>query len=467
MAVVNPQHLLLHSNPVDPTGGEARPRPPRHETAPLAQLTEELLSMATDPDLLVARELRRDRPTLDWLGQERGVTAEAVRRRVVRDASLIRDRLASDHFMAVRWAAGLLAADLGLVAPVDGDVVQRWARRLGIDLFEFLRWIAGYVYSRESLLRGRGARAELQRAIDGAVGNRWLIEAEDLTGALAGIAGPEALFAFMTGTGAWRDIGDGWLVRWDGRLDEKAERVLHLTGRPMTPAELVEAIGHGSVSSMKNQRNPEMVRIDKHYRIALRQWGHEKYEGIANQIIRRIERAGIVSRAAIIEEFTDRFGVSESSVRTYLGLPIFEVVGDAVRFARTPVFTPSPPATVAGASRTRAGWCERLVVTEENLRGYSFRGNPHIAWANGIRPNDSLRVPLNGSLSHRVSVIWRTTNPAGYVEVGRARKWLMERGIGTGTEILLCTTPNGVTIRPAGHVIERMESGAPPVELAA
>ena len=106
-------------------------------------------------------------------------------------------------------------------------------------------------------------------------------------------------------------------------------------------------------------------------------------------------------------------------------------------------------------------------MTEENLRGYSFKGNAHIAWANGIRPNDSLLVPLNGSSSQQVSVIWRTTNPAGNVEVGRARKWLVARGIGPGGEILLCMTPNGVTMRGAEHGIERLESSAPPAEQAA
>lgn len=470
MAEVNPQRAALHTNLVDSTVGEARPRLLRHEMALLGQLLEALLSLAGDPDLLAARELRRCPPTLASLGRERGVCTEAVRRRVVRDSSLVRDGMAScsDRFGAVRRAAGLFRADLGLVALAEGDAVQRWARGLGASRFELMRWLSGYVYSREWLLRGRGALVALQRAIDDFVGNEWLIKADDLTGALAGVMAPEELPAFTTGTGAWRDIGDGWLVRWDGRLEAKAERVLHLVGRPMTPAELVEAIGHGSASSIKNHRNPAMERIDKHFRIALREWGHEKYEGIANQIIRRIERGdGVASRASIIEEFTDRFGVSESSVRTYLGLPIFDVAGDAVRFTRTPFFTPRPPATIAGAFHTRAGWGERHVVTEENLRGYSFRGNAHIAWANGVRPNDSLLVPLNGSPSQQVSVIWRTTNPAGNVEVGRARKWLLERGIGSGAEILLLVAANGVTICTAEHGTEWLEGSAPPSEQAA
>ena len=468
MAAVNPQRAALHTNLADSTGGETRPRLLRHEMAALERLSDELLSLAADPDLLAARELRRDPPTLASLGRERGVCAEAVRKRVIRDASLVRDRLASDRFRTVRRAAGLLRADLGLVAPVEGDAVQRWVGRLGASRFEFIRWIAGYVYSGESLLHGRGARADLQRAIDDAVNGRWLLRVEDLTGALAGIMDPETLLAFMTGAGAWRDLGEGWLVRWDGRLEVKAERVLHLVGRPMTPAELVKAIGHGSTSSIKNHRNPAMVRIDKHFRIALREWGYEEYDGIANQIIKRIERGGgVASQSSIIEEFTGSFGVSESSVKTYLGLSIFDVADDSVRFTRGPVFTPRPPAAITGAIRTRTGWGERLIVTQENLRGYSFKANAHIAWANGIRPNDSLLVPLNGSPSRQVSVIWRTTNPAGNVEVGRARTWLVERVVAPGAEILLCMTPDGVTMRAADHGIERLASTAPPAKQAA
>ena len=468
MAEVDPQRAALYTNPVDSTGGEAWFRLLRQEMMALEELPEALLSLAADPDLLAARELRRDPPTLASLGRERGVCAEAVRMRVVRDAALVRERLASDRFGDVRRAAALLRADLGLVALVDGDAVQRWVRGLGASRFEFMRWIAGYVYSRELLLRDHRTRADLLRTIDDVVGDDWLINAEDLTDARAGAMDSKALLAFMTGTGAWRDIGDGWLVRWDGRLEEKAERVLHLVGKPMTPAELVEAIGHGSASSIKNLRNPAMVRIDKHFRIALREWGYEKYHGIANQIIRTIERGGgVASRASIIEEFTGSFGVSESSVKTYLGLPIFDVAGDSVRYTRTPVFTPRPPETIAGAVHTRAGCGQRLVVTEENLRGYSFKVNAHIAWANGIRPNDSLLLPLNGSPSRQVSVIWRTTNPAGNVEVGRARKWLVERGIGPGTEILLLTARNGVTMCTAEQGIELLEGYAPLSEQAA
>lgn len=468
MAAVHPQRAALHENPQDPAVWEARHRLLAHGTASLWQLTGDLLSLAADPDLLAARELQRDRPTLAALGRERGISAEAVRRRVVRDMSLVRDRLASDRFRIIAWTAGLLRADLGQVALVEGDAVRRWVRRLGASQFEFMRWIAGYVHSGDLLLGDHGTRAGLQSIIDDAVGSRWVLKLEDLTDALAGIRDPEALLAFMVGTGAWRDIGEGWLVRWDGPLEVKAERVLRLVGRPMTPAELVEAIGNGSVASIKNLRNPEMVRIDKHFRIALREWGHEKYEGIANQIIKRIERGGgVASRATIIEEFTTSFGVSESSVKTYLALPIFDIDGDSVRFTRVPAFNPKPPATIAGAVRTWAGWGERLAVAEENLRGYSFKVNRHIAWANGIRPNDSLLVPLNGSPSQRVSVIWRTTNPTGKVEVGRARKWLVERGIGPGAEILICMAANGVTMGAAEQGIERLELAAPPAERAA
>lgn len=423
----------------------------------LHQMMDELLSHAKDPALLAAREFLRDPPTLRSLGRDRGVSGEAVRRSVARDGSLLRSLLSKDRFRAVRQAAEQIRAEFGLVVPVESDVVQRRVRWHGAKRFEVVRWIAGYLYDGDRLVRGRGARADLKKAVDGVVKDEWLMRAEDLVDALAEVVRPEVVLSLLVESGAWREIGQGWLVRWDGRIEAKAERVLRLVGRPMTPAELVEAIGYGSDRTLKCQRGPALVRIDKQFRLALPEWGYEKYEGIANTVIRRVERGGgVASRAAIIAEFTSRFGVAESSIITYLGLSIFDVVGDCVRFATTPIFTPGPPSTVAGAVHTQSGWAERRVVTEDNLRGYSFTADADLAWANGIRPHDSLLVPLNGSPSHTVSVIWRTTNPAGYVEVGRARKWLVEHGVGPGAEILLCLTPQGVTM-----LVEEHEAAAP------
>ena len=433
------------------------------------ELIADLMSKAKDPALLATRELGRARTTWAQLGRERGVTGEAARRRVGQDAQLIRGLLASDRFRAVRWATSRLQNDLGLLAPADGDIVEQWRSRLGEHRFQALRWLAHYLYDGAWLLHGAATtQTTVARTLNDAAGDQWLIRTEDLMSALDGFANPESVARFLSETGAWRDIGDGWLIRWDGPLHAKAERVLHLVGKPMTPAEMIEKIGSGSEGSIKNNQGTSLVRIDKQFRLALPEWGYEEYEGITTEIIQRIERGGgIASRAAMLDEFTRSFGVSVSSIVAYLKLPIFDVDDDAVRLADAPGFIPRPPSTTNDAIHVPEGWGERHQVTERTMKGYSFHIDPHIAWANGIRPNDDLLVAVNNSPSYAASVIWRGTNLSGKVDVGRLRQWLADHEVGPGAKILVCPTPDGVTVHVGADAIDaarrEFEAAAPPI----
>ena len=92
-------------------------------------------------------------------------------------------------------------------------------------------------------------------------------------------------------------------------------------------------LGQGSERSLRNRisESDVLVRIDADFTVALAEWGLEEYEGIATEIIQRIERGGgVASRSAIIEEFTTDFGVKEQSVITYLSTEMFAVTGDEV-----------------------------------------------------------------------------------------------------------------------------------------
>lgn len=439
-----------------------------HEVSPLAERIADLISSATDPNLLASREFGRSRTPWRALGRDRGVTGEAVRRRFAKDALLIRGLLASDQYRAVRWATKRLQADFGALIAADSRIVSGWRTRLGERNFEILRWLARYTYEDEWLIRGPDTKlADLLQELDEAIGDTWLVRAQDIVVGLERPIRPEASLKLLEDAGPWRGIGDGWLVRWDGTLQTKAARVLELVGRPMTPTELVEAIGHGSEGSFKNKPR-SLVRVDMQCRLALPEWGYEEYEGIATEIKQRIQRGGgVASRSAIIDEFTKSFGNRVSSIITYLNLPIFEVDGDSVRLASSPTFAAKPPSTVVGAIQTVAGWGERHIVTELNMKGHSFRLDPHIAWANGIRPADSLRVPINDSATYEASVIWRTTSVSGDVEVGRIRAWLEDQGVGSGVDLLLCPTPGGVTVfrgeDEIGSARAAFEETAPPI----
>lgn len=421
-----------------------------HEEQPdLADLIDALLSEASDPDLLFARECCRVQPTLEVLGAERGITREGVRQKVVRDATRIQANLGASRYQALRWAVERLQAELGLMAPASSAVVGKWSGRIGERRFQFLRWLAGYVYNGDWIAHGRKAVSTLTSALDKLIGDAWLVQAEDLKAGLdVSVAGDTAV-EFLLAAGAWRDIGDGWIVRWDGPIQVKAERILRLTCRPMTPAELVEAIGSGSEGSIKNQRGSRLVRIDKQFRLALSDWGYEEYGGITNEIDQRIERGGgTASVSAIIAEFVQSFGVTESSVRTYLESGPYVLAGDEVRHLEDRGYNPANVLGRRHAVRVGESWGQRFTVEEANLSGYSFGLDRDIAAHNGIQPDDSLIVPALNSevVVGEASIIWRLTNLNGTVDVGRLSSALKHMGVEAGAELVLVPTPSSCTI---------------------
>ena len=432
-----------------------------HEVRPLGELIEALLSTANDPELLVGRECSRVRPTLEVLGRERGLSRERIRQKVADDVLLVRGFLASDGFRAVRWAAKRLETELGLAIPAGTDVVTPWMERLGERRFEMLRWVACYAYDGDWLVRGKSARSEIAQALDSAVGDEWLIRADNLFDALAGRVHPEAVHVLLLESGAWRDIGKGWLVRWDGPLQVKAERVLRLVGEPLTPAELVEAIGHGSEGSIKNQRGSTLIRIDKQFRLALPEWGYEEYEGITTEIHQRIERGGgVASISAILTEFVSDFGVSESSVRMYLESGPYIISGDEARHLVDRGYTPSSVVGRQHAVRVGDDWGQRFTVSEHNLKGYSFGLDRDIAAHNGLQPDDSLRVPaIHGNdVVGEASLIWRLTNLQGTVDVGRLSSVLSELDVKAGDEILIVPARESCTVLRPNELAEEPQS---------
>ena len=426
----------------------------------LGDLIDELIAEASDPDLFVARECSQNRPTLEDLGESRNRTRERIRQIVAKDTKAIRDALGTERFQCIRWAAERFSVELGILIPIDHDVIKQWRTRFGESRFEFLRWTAGYVYDNDLLLQGKQARSELKQALSDLIGDEWLIETEFLIDGLDISVRPEIALNSLIETGQWRDIGDGWLIRWDGAIQHKAERILRLTCRPMTPEELIEAIGHGSVGSLKNQHGSTLIRIDKRFRLALREWGHEEYEGITTEIEQRIDRGGgVASLSAMLEEFPT-FGVKEGSVRSFLEVGPYIISGDEVRRLANRGYTPSNVSGRQHAIEIGNNWGQRFTVSDDNLKGYSFGLDRDIAAHNGLQPDDSLVVPAThaGSVVGEASLIWRLTNISGTVDVGRLSSVLKELGIAEGDEIVIVATPQSCTVLRAEETPQQQRS---------
>ena len=430
------------------------------EVTPLGDRILDLVSETSAPEL-AAREFVRSRPAWRRLGQQHGVTGEGVRKRVAKHVLRTRGRLASDRFRAVRLAANRLNEEFGIVIRADSPVVETWRARLGEHRFETLRWIAHYRYDGDWLLRGEDTtRADLAQALDDAADNKWLIKAEDLLGRLPGPVRPEAALELLMESKAWRDIGGGWLVRWDEPLYVKAERVLQLVGKPMTPADLVEAIGESSEKVLKQYRG-SLMRIDKQFRLALPEWGYEEYDSIPTEISQRIERGGgVASISAMLTEFVRDFGVKEGSVRAYLESGPYIILGDEVRHMLDRGYTPSSVRGRQHAIMVGDDWGQRFTVSEHHLRGYSFGLDRDIAGHNGLQPDDSLRVPVihGGAVVGTASLIWRLTNLQGTVDVGRLSSVLSELDINAGDEVLIVPTRESCTVLRPNELAEDPQS---------
>ena len=412
----------------------------------LKVLMTTLQEQTGDLGLFIARLCETPKPSYAMLGHRRGITGEAARRQIMRDAASIQRCVRQPRFAAIRWAMQELQEQIGLVSSAQGAVVQRWRARLGDPGFELLRWAAGYV-SHEGWVTTENAHEQLTEAIRTVAQQQWLVHSDDLFAELGEPPDRGTVLSFLQGHEPWKDIGEGWLARWDGTLIDKAVKVLHLTGRPMTAAELAAAVGEGTDNRFK-ENGGALVRVDKQFRLALPEWGHEPYRGIPEAIKEAISRGGgVASRSVLLDEIPERYGVKASSVTSYLDLAIFDTDGDSVRLRAGPLFDPKPPDTIPGATRTTKGWGQWHTISELTMKGYSFQCNQHIAWANGIRPGDTLRVPLNRSGRHKASIIWRLTSLTRAVEIGRLRLWIQQRGLTPGQRLLICPTPEDVTVR--------------------
>ena len=401
-----------------------------------------------------ARSLAWPRPTYRELGDQFGVSHEAIRRGVERDAEIIQSKVEGVAPGLANARDGLREL-FGIAVPVDGAEDCAWRESTSLDghpeleseFHALLLWLAGYEQydGYWALDREHAAKAaqDLAAKLEGA----WLVAEDELAG--LGLSSDA-----LSKRSEWRDIGDGWFVCLDGSATKKAERVLALTLRPMTAEELVAALDDGTTrDNLANQLagSDVLCRVDKHGSVAPVEWGLEEYSGISEEIRQRIERGGgRASVTAIISEFTTTFGVSESSVRSYLKGVLFSVKGDVVSLVEDPAanFKPRNPGTVKSSALTDAGWGQWLTVAPQHLDGYSFTVNFHIAAANGLAVGADLLVRLwidHQFAQDEVSVIWRASSLTG-VDVGRARQALIDRNIKAGAELVVVPTREGVHI---------------------
>lgn len=244
-----------------------------------------------------------------------------------------------------------------------------------------------------------------------------------------------------------------------GARDSQRSRIaaaLKRIGRPASKGEIAEAAGIDSESRISATLSglPGVVRADKE-RWAFTAWVDDPYDGIAGEISQRIDaNSGSVAVASILEELPRRFGVSESSVQAYLQTPAFVVEDGFASRAEPGAFEAAPPSKWSDAFRHDELWGQRLRVEQRHLDGYSMKVRFDIAFANGLRPGNDLRVPAVGT-SSVASVIWRAHDASRAIDVGRISDALVTLGLEPGQYVVVCPSPQRVVFASGEDVLHQ------------
>ncbi|MFI6598834.1 sigma factor-like helix-turn-helix DNA-binding protein [Nonomuraea sp. NPDC050536] len=428
---------------------------------PLPEPIEDVFAALDDRQRAIARDrlYAGQRATLDELAQRFSVTRERIRQ-IERD---LRDHV--EAWLASPEAAGLVAhvswlrGRLGSAVPADDlAAAVPWhrgeLRTLGIPVWRFVRTLlTGYEQADGWLVAGGADELREKTRQLFADGPRPLGEA----------------VAMVTQLGVREDVAERWIlavpqlrvleqhvVPWPRSINEKAEAVLAVAGRPLSPEEIQERIGEDySLVGIRNQLTADerFLRVDRN-KYGLARWSGEEYLGIREMIAREIERAGgEASVSTIVTNLTSKYEVSESSVRAYSGGPGFERTQRGwIRVAGSGDVEPYQPrkdvSETRRSFRSRDGrWWHRVDVNAEHLRGSGSPLPTGFAAYLGMAPGGQLTA---ATPSGDVVISWHNQPTMGSI-----RNVLADFKAGEGDHVFL-------TVSDGGELLTRHLPAAPP-----
>ncbi|NUR89901.1 MAG: hypothetical protein HOY71_37970 [Nonomuraea sp.] len=436
---------------------------PARVDKPLPEPIEDVFGALDDRQRAIARDrlYAAQRATLDELAQRFSVTRERIRQieRDLRDH--VEEWLGSPQAAALVSHVSWLRGRLGSAVPADDlAAAVPWhraeLRTLGIPVWRFVRTLlTGYEQSDGWLVSGGADELREKTRQLFSDGPRPMGEA----------------VAMVTQLGVREDVAERWIlavpqlrvldqhvVPWPRSINEKAEAVLAVAGRPLSPEEIQERIGEDySLVGIRNQLTADdrFLRLDRN-KYGLTRWGGDEYLGIREMIAREIERAGgEASVSTIVTNLTGKYDVSESSVRAYSGGPGFErtqrgwirVAGSGVGEAE-PYHPRKDVSETRRSFRSRDGrWWHRVDVNAEHLRGSGSPLPTGFAAHLGMAPGGQLTA---STPSGDVVISWHNQPTMGSI-----RNVLADFKAGDGDHVFL-------TVSDGGELLTRFLPAAPP-----
>ena len=152
------------------------------------------------------------------------------------------------------------------------------------------------------------------------------------------------------------------------------------------------------------------------------------------------------------------FGVSETSVRSFIASPSFHKSVGLYGHPRR--LFGSTAKEVKDSWPTNLGWGMKIAIKQINFEGHSFLIHPSIGDANGIRRGDSYMADVlldEEPTSYQGSISWPETGVTEKTLVGRLSQFLKDHSFNEGDEIIIVPTPTAIYL--FRHHIEK---GTPP-----
>lgn len=381
-------------------------RTPFAGTYNLEAALDRLLSASGNTEIVLHRRVlasREDKLTLEEVGQLVGVTRERIRQIENQLVKRIDQLLADSEFAVIQRAIARVRDETGDCCPLE-DLPRHAAVATGREpeldprlaahtRFLFDRAGPWHIHD-EWLLHDShmDLPGKTGLAVERLLATGPAPEGEVLDLLVKNGVPPQSAARWLERVCRCRTI-DGQVVLWRGSMADKATAILDLRGEPLTPDELIEALG-GDVNSrsMLGQIQSDdrfMRRGLKMY--GLRRWGGEEYTTIKEEIEQEIERqGGACSLEHLIETLCSQFGVSESSVRAYAAdAPFVKTPQGMITLGEGPTrFAERAIEDCRGCFRLGTHWAWRVVVDSELLRGSGRLVPTGFLQSIGMRPGD-------------------------------------------------------------------------------
>jgi len=378
----------------------------------------------------------RPTKTLEELGEQFGVTREAIRLQQKRLQGELERRLNSTEFEIVRFHAAQLRRRCGTASPISiapDEVVPRDDNRLTDELFA---WLAGpyrvsddWIYLQEF---GLSPFDVVNDAFNNSV-NGFVAPLDAMLDDLEG-RGIHPVTAMML-IQECPDIRvlDDDVIGWTQYRD-KAGGVLQHAGHPLTITEIAELI---EMPDKERSIANHLAASEHAHRVGIRRWGlkswgYEDYSSIV-AMMRAALRSGPVDVNELADDLADQFGVSPNSIRMYASMhPVFILEAGMVRLreAHEPYLPETNLHETDGCVIVDGVWSYRLRVDHDVLRGSGKPLPEAFAMHIGVRPGDKLFLRCHG---RSIQAAWTSMKPT----IGSLRWFANERRLVDGDYILI------------------------------